>query len=89
MSARREEFVRDTLAWLHRRMLPPGVVINADTPLFADGLIDSIRILRLIAWTERAAGRVIPDRDIRMDNFRSVRRIADVFIAGETAHVEC
>ena len=52
--------------------------MDADTPLFANGLINSIRILKLIAWTEHALAKRIPDARIRMDNFRTVRRIADV-----------
>lgn len=78
----RDEFVARTVAWLNRRLAPPGVVVGADTPLFDGGLINSIRILELIAWTERAVGRRIPDTSIRMDNFRTVSRIADVFMGG-------
>ena len=76
----REIFVRDTVAWINRRLVPPGRVVHATTPLFADGLIDSIRILRLIAWTEQAIGRRIPDEQIRMDHFRDVAQIADTFL---------
>jgi acyl carrier protein len=72
-------FEERMVAWLNRRFGRDGVTIAADTPLFAGRLIDSIRILELIAWTERAIGREIPDADIRMDNFRSVARIAEVF----------
>ena len=80
MTTTRPHFVSEMLEWLNRRLAPPGVVIDADTPLFRTGIINSIRILELIAWTERATGRTIPDRDIRMDNFQSVGRIADVFV---------
>ena len=83
MTTTRPTFVSEMLEWLNRRLAPPGVVIEVDTPLFRTGIINSIRILELIAWTERATGRTIPDREIRMDNFQSVGRIADVF-AGET-----
>jgi acyl carrier protein len=81
----RPRFVTEMLEWLNRRLAPPGVVIEAETPLFRTGIINSIRILELIAWTERATGRPIPDREIRMDNFQSVGRIADVFV--EDSHV--
>ena len=81
----RPGFVADMLEWLNRKLAPPGVTIDAETPLFRTGIINSIRILELIAWTERATGRTIPDREIRMDNFQSVGRIADVFV--EDAHV--
>jgi acyl carrier protein len=79
MTDPRPSFIATMLGWLNGRMAPPGVTIDAETPLFRTGLISSIRILDLIAWTERATGRSIPDREIRMDNFQTVARIADVF----------
>ena len=79
MTDPRPSFTALILDWLNRRFAPPGVTIDAETPLFRSGLIDSIRILELIAWTERATGRPIADREIRVDNFYSAGRIADVF----------
>lgn len=73
------QFVDETVTWINHRLVPAGVRIDADTPLF-DGLIDSIRILQLIAWTEEAIGRRIPDEHIRMDHFRNVASIADKFV---------
>ena len=86
--AARELFARDMLAWLDARYAPPGVVIDAETPLFRDRLIDSIRILELIAWTERATGREVPDAQIRMDNFATVARIAETFAAESATEEE-
>ena len=83
---RRDRFAEHMVQWLNRRFARPGVVITETTPLFAGGLIDSIRILELIAWTEHAIGHSIPDASIRMDNFATVGRIADVFVQ-EEAHV--
>jgi acyl carrier protein len=80
-----ETFVMRTVDWINRTLVPEGVTVDAGTPLFANGLINSIRILKLIAWTEHTTGRRIPDKAIRMDNFRTVRRIADVFCATEAA----
>ena len=75
------------VAWLNARFARPGMPrIEADSPLFAGRLIDSIRILELIAWTERAIGHEIRDVEIRMDNFRSVARIAEVFAKGAVRH---
>lgn len=75
-------FERDMLAWLNRRFGDEARRFDATTPLFEDGLIDSIRILEIIAWVEETGGRTIPDREIRMDRFRSVRRIARHFVQG-------
>lgn len=80
----RDHLIDGMLAWLNGKLAPPGVTILHDTPLFADGLIDSIRVLQLIAWTEQAIGRQIPDVMIRMDNFHTVERIAEVFVPEET-----
>jgi len=75
----RAALLAELLAWLNHRFAPEGPPIEADTPLFASGLLDSMRILQLIAWTERAIGREIPDSAIRMDNFASPARIAELF----------
>ena len=80
----RPRFIETMLDWLNGKLAPPGVTIDAATPLFRTGMINSIRILDLIAWTEQATGRSIADREIRMDNFRTVGRIADVFAQGAT-----
>jgi hypothetical protein len=76
----RPRFIDEMVDWLNRRLAPPGVMIDAETPLFRQGVLSPVRILDLIAWTERAIGRTITDREIRMDNFRTVSRIADVFV---------
>ncbi|MDQ3950597.1 MAG: hypothetical protein M3282_09635 [Gemmatimonadota bacterium] len=76
----RDRFIRDMVAWINMRLAPPGVRVEAATPLFADRIINSIKILELIAWTERATGRLIPDAQVRLDNFRSVERIAAAFV---------
>jgi hypothetical protein len=82
VSARRDAFVREMVAWVNRRFAPHGPPVGADTPLFGGGLVNSLGILELIAWTERAIGRPIADGDIRTDNFASAARIVDTFAAG-------
>ena len=74
-----ETFVVRTVAWINGTLVPSGVTVDADTPLFANGLINSIRVLQLIAWTEHALDMRIPDARIRMDHFRTVQHIADAF----------
>lgn len=53
--------------------------VTPETPLFADGLVDSLKILQLIAFVEMKTGRTIPDRDVVMENFRTVQTIVDRF----------
>jgi acyl carrier protein len=57
-----------------------GVSIDADTALFDHGRLDSLNILRLIAFVETRRGRSIPDREIVMNRFRSLRTIAECFL---------
>ena len=55
------------------------VAIDADTYLFEDGVVDSLGILTLIAFVEQQCGRPIPDSEIVMEHFRSIRAIARHF----------
>ena len=71
------------VTWLNERFASKGIVITADTPLFARGVIDSLGILELIAWTELNTHQVVPDECIRMDNFGTVARIARTFVREE------
>ena len=76
----RGQFVLRMLAWLNEEVAPKGVQVHAETPLFSTRLLDSLRVLELIAFTEQAIGLPIPDSHIRMDNFQTVARIAAVFL---------
>jgi acyl carrier protein len=76
----RAQFVLRMLAWLNEDVAPRGVHVDAETPLFSTRLLDSLRVLELIAFTEQAIGLPIPDSHIRMDNFQTVARIASVFL---------
>lgn len=67
------QFIRTEL--LDGRAIP----IDADTYLFDDGMIDSLKILRLIAFVELRLGRRLADREIVMPHFRSVRAITARF----------
>ena len=77
---RQEEFARQMVDWLNEEIAPKGVCVDADTPLFSTRLLDSLKVLELIAFTEQTIGRPIPDSHIRMDNFQTVARIATVFV---------
>lgn len=68
------------LRYVNDHLLPEGAdPVDPTTPLFAEGRINSLRLLNLLAFVERALGKEIPEDDIVMDRFHSVRRIAEVF----------
>jgi acyl carrier protein len=86
--SQRTQFTRRMLAWLNAEVAPNGVRVRADTPLFASRLLDSLRVLELIAFTELFIGCAIPDSHIRMDNFQTVARIAAIFLPLDTHVVD-
>jgi len=67
-----EHFVNVTL-------LGGGTAVGRDTRLFEDGYMNSLRILDLIAMVEKTLGRRIPDRSVRLANFRTIATIVQVF----------
>ena len=63
----------DLLAGTQEKVAP-------DTALFDEGRIDSLKILRLIAFLEVRSGKKIPDELIVMDRFRTIETIAKNFL---------
>ncbi len=61
--------------------------ITRDTRLFEERVVDSLRVLELIAFLQSAIGRKIPDAQIVHANFKSIATIARVF-SGESAVVQ-
>ena len=74
---------------LSSRRRTSGIVdVAGDTPLFESGLVDSLAILELIAFVERATGRTIPPRQVQLRHFGTIDRICATFWAeeNEVAH---
>ena len=72
-------FTREKLA---DRELAPAITV--ETRLFEDQVIDSLKILELIAFLQSALDRKIPDSQIVLANFRSIATIARVFTGVES-----
>lgn len=60
--------------------------LPVDHDLLADGVIDSLGLLKLIAWIEDRFGLPIGDEAMDPENFRSVRAI-DAFVTGSRSGV--
>jgi acyl carrier protein len=54
--------------------------VATDAPLFEDGRIDSLKLLRLIAFVEEQSNRSIPDEYITKERFCTVGAIAENFL---------
>ena len=60
-------FIRQEL--LHGR----AVKLDSDEDLLNAGIIDSLGILRMVAFMEERFGVRVPDEDVVFENFQSVR----------------
>ncbi|MFD3514379.1 phosphopantetheine-binding protein [Streptomyces sp. NPDC058657] len=58
----------------------PASELASDHDLLNDGVIDSLGVLKLIAWVEDRFQVAVGDDDLDPNNFRSVEAI-DTFIA--------
>lgn len=52
-----------------------GDNLQADTPLFSSGLIDSFSLVTLMSFIENAGEVSIDPSDVTLDNFDSIERI--------------
>ena len=83
MMTDRTRFMAALAGYIQHELAPDArTAVDADTPLFEGGLIDSLKILHLIAFVENATGQSIPEQQIVMKHFRTVRAIAETFIDG-------
>jgi len=74
-----EELERQLAQFINGTLLGGGTAVDRDTRLFEDGYMNSMRILDLIAMVEKSLGARIPDRSVRLANFRTIATIVRVF----------
>ncbi|MBT8103721.1 MAG: acyl carrier protein [Gammaproteobacteria bacterium] len=53
-----------------------GCSIGVDDELLLDGVLDSLAVMRLVAFLEANTGTAIPPEDVTLENFRSIGAIA-------------
>jgi acyl carrier protein len=71
-------FINQILPEIHEP-LKSSPEVDRSTPLFESGLIDSLAILHLIGFVEKATGRPVPSRMVVMKHFRTVEAISQAF----------
>jgi acyl carrier protein len=71
-------FINQILPEIHEP-LKVSPQVDCRTPLFESGLIDSLAILHLIGFVEKATGRPVPARMVVMKHFRTVEAISQAF----------
>jgi acyl carrier protein len=73
------EFEEQLTQFINGTLLGGGTAVGRDTRLFEDGYMNSLRILDLIAMVEKTLGRRVPDRAVRLANFRTIGAIVQAF----------
>lgn len=79
---KQERFEEDLLQFINVQILLRSRKVNKESKLFDDRLIDSLKILNLIAFVEKKLKIKIQDKDIVMENFASVDQISKSFFKG-------
>jgi acyl carrier protein len=51
--------------------------LDYDEDLLSAGILDSLAILQLVAYIEKALGVQVPDEDVVYDNFKSVNALVE------------
>ena len=74
-----EEFEHQLARFINATLLGGSANVGRDTRLFEDGYMNSLRILDLIAAVEKTLGARVPDRAVRLANFRTIATIVDAF----------
>lgn len=64
------DFIRQEI--LHGRAVP----LDDDEDLLSAGVIDSLGILRMVAFIEEQLGVSVPDEDVVFENFQSIGAMA-------------
>ena len=71
--------VKDVLKhYLHEELDDNGAPaeVKEDENLLANGIIDSLGVLKLVSFIEHQFNVQIPDEDVTINNFRSLKDIA-------------
>lgn len=70
--------MQDTiLQYIRTNLLEAGQEIEADDDMLSSGLIDSMKVMRLIGFIEKEYKTPIPPEDMTIDNFISVEAIEE------------
>ena len=72
-----EDIVERVLAYLRTELRVDTSGLDATSPLVTTGLLDSMALVRLVAFLERTYHVTIPDREIGAERFETLARMRD------------
>ena len=61
--------------FVQEELLDSSVEVESDDNLLADGMVDSIGMLRLVTYVEELMQITIPQEDLVIENFKTIRVI--------------
>lgn len=65
------------IKFVTEELLNSSVEVEAEDNLLADGMVDSIGMLRLVTYIEELMQITIPQEDLVIENFRTIKVITD------------
>lgn len=71
--------VNEVLPALQSQRVTDWQQVDADTPLFEAGRLDSLSILHLIGAIEELTGQPVPDQLVSMKYFQTIETITQTF----------
>lgn len=69
--------IPDILNYISRTLLSGKREVHPDDDLLGSGIVDSVAMMRLVGFIEQEYEVQIPFEDITIENFTSVRAIAE------------
>lgn len=66
----------ELIRYLAEEIIDGGETVGADDELLMSGKVDSIGVMRLVAFVEDTFGVEVPAEDVTLETFRSVTTIA-------------
>ena len=78
--------IREALRqYVSEELLEEEAPVEDDENLLADGMVDSLGMLRLVAFIEESCGIRVPPQDFTIENFRTIETL-DAYLSHNVDH---
>jgi acyl carrier protein len=64
----------------------PGADLQPEDDILGSGIVDSLGVMRIVAFIEERFGITVPPEDVRIEHFLTVRQIAAYLTAHRDGH---
>ena len=81
-------YEEELLGFISRELLRgrAGEDLQAEDDILGSGLVDSLGVMRIVAFIEERFGITVPPEDVRIEHFLTVRQIATYLTAQRDGH---